>query len=93
MKNLKIKTDTIVRTAVLALALINQILVTTGRSVIPVSDEQVTEMITLVLTVGSALWAWWKNNSFTKEAIAADDYMNDLKQGNSSEEEDSNELG
>lgn len=76
---MNIKTDTIIRTIVLLLALINQILVTTGHSVIPISDEQITEIITLIVTIGASLWAWWKNNSFTKSAIEADKYLDELR--------------
>ncbi len=76
---MKIKTETIVRTVVLALALANQILTSTGHSVIPVTDDQISEIITLVVTVGASVWAWWKNNSFTQKALAADKYKESLK--------------
>lgn len=76
---MEIKKDTIIRTAILVLALVNQILTSTGHSVIPVSDDQVTEFITLTFTIVASLITWWNNNSFTKEAIKADAYMNDLK--------------
>lgn len=69
------KKDTIIRTIVLALALINQILTSTGHSVIPISDDQVTEVISLAFTVVTALIAWWKNNSFTAAAIKADEQL------------------
>lgn len=88
---MKIKTDTIIRTIILALALINQILTTTGHSIIPISDEQVTEIITLAVTVGASLWAWWKNNSFTKHAIAADDYLKELRSNISNQGDDTDE--
>lgn len=74
-----VKTNTIVRTCILILALTNQILSATGHSMIPVTDEQVNELITLALTVGASIWAWWKNNSFTKEAIACDEKLKQLK--------------
>lgn len=77
---MKIKKDTIIRTVVLILALVNQILTSTGRSVIPVTDEQVTELITLVITISASVWAWWKNNSFTTKAIEADDFLTFLKE-------------
>ena len=77
---MKIKTDTIIRTIVLTLALINQILTSTGHSVIPVSDDQVAELISLVVTIGASVWAWWKNNSFTCCAIEADEYKEALKE-------------
>lgn len=74
-----IKTDTIIRTVVLVLALINNTLTMTGRSILPVSDEQVSELLSLAFTIGASLWAWWKNNSFTKAAIQADEVLAELK--------------
>lgn len=70
-----IQKDTIIRTVILVLALINQILTSTGHSIIPISDDQVTEIISLAFTIGTAILAWWKNNSFTQAAIAADAAM------------------
>lgn len=76
---MKASKGTIIRTVILALALINQILVTTGHSVIEISDEQITELLSLMFTVASAGVAWWKNNSFSKEAIKADEYLEELR--------------
>lgn len=78
---MQVKKDTIIRTTVLAVALINQILVSTGHDIIPVSDEQIGQAITLGFTVGASLWAWWKNNSFTRKAIEADRVLDRLKEG------------
>lgn len=72
------KTETIIRTAVLALALINQILAICGKETIPLYESDIAQLITLIVTIGSTLWAWWKNNSFTKNAIKADDYKQHL---------------
>lgn len=74
----KIKVATMTRTAVLILALANQILSATGHSPIPVDDAQLEQLISTGMTVVAAIWAWWKNNSFTKEAIAADNYLDSL---------------
>lgn len=74
----EIKVATITRTAVLILALTNQVLSATGHSPIPVDDAQLEQLISTGLTVGAAIWAWWENNSFTKEAIAADNYLESL---------------
>ena len=76
---MKIKTGTIVRTAILVLALINQALSIAGKSVLPISDEQLEQVITLIVTIAASVWAWWKNNSFTKPAIEADVYLADLR--------------
>ena len=74
----KIKVETLTRTAVLILALLNQILSATGHSPIPVDSEELERLISTGLPVGAAIWAWWENNSFTKEAIAADNYLESL---------------
>ena len=77
MKN--VKTETIVRTVILIVALINQALTVAGKSLLPITDDQITEVITLVITIGTSLWAWWKNNSFTQAAIEADKVKDQLK--------------
>ena len=69
---MKVTAGTIARTIILILALINQILTSTGHPVIPISDETVTQVVTLIFTIVTALIAWWKNNSFTQAAIAGD---------------------
>ena len=74
----KIKVSTLTRTAVLILALTNQILSATGHSPIPVDDAQLEQLIPTGMTVAAAIWAWWENNSFTKDAIAADNYLESL---------------
>ena len=75
----KLSISTIARTGVLIFALLNQILTILGYNPLPWSDEQAYEGFILLLTVGASLWAWWKNNSFTKEAIEADKVMKQLK--------------
>lgn len=77
MKN--VKTETIVRTVILIVALINQGLTVTGKSLLPITDGQITEIITLAITIGASLWAWWKNNSFTHNAIEADKILDQSK--------------
>lgn len=37
-------------------------------------------IISAVAAFGASLLAWWKNNSFTKAAIAGDHVMRDLKE-------------
>ena len=70
---------TIARTAMLALALINQILSALGKPVLPIESAQLEQLISTGFTVGAALAAWWKNNSFTPEAIEADAFMARMK--------------
>lgn len=77
----KVSTETVVRTVILVIALVNQILTAAGKNPLPFSDDEIYTGLTAVLTVGAAVWAWWKNNSFTKNAIAADAYKNQLTHG------------
>lgn len=70
---MKIKADTIARTIVLVIALVNQILTSTGKNPLPFAEDTVYQLITLVITIISSVSAWWYNNSFTTAAIVADD--------------------
>lgn len=78
---LTVTTATIVRTICLALALVNQLLSNAGHTVLPIENELVETVVTSCITLVVAVWNWWKNNSFTKNAIAADNYMAQLKAG------------
>lgn len=78
MGNFKISTATIVRTACLLLALANQVLSAMGKPIIPIESSTVEQLVTAGITTVAALIAWW-NNSFTKEAIQADNVMETLK--------------
>lgn len=77
--NFNITAGTIARTAVLLLALTNQMLSATGKSPLPIESTTVEQLVTAGITTIAALVAWWKNNSFTKEAIAADKEYDRLK--------------
>jgi len=74
-----VSASTVARTAVLVLALVNQVLTSMGKPVISVADEDVNALISSGITVVAALIAWWKNNSVTEHAQAADVYMRSLK--------------
>ena len=67
--------STWIRTAVLVFALINQALVIFGVSDKTVDVDSVTYYASYVFTALSSLWAWWKNNSFTKKAQKADEAL------------------
>lgn len=81
MRNMKkVKTDTIIRTIVLILALVNQVLAIMGKQKIPITDDEIYQLVSLLITICSAMWAWWKNNSFTQAAIEADVYLEKLRE-------------
>lgn len=71
----EITAGTIARTAVLLLSAF-------GKSPLPIESATVEQLVTAGITTTAALIAWWKNNSFTKEAIAADKLYASLRQEN-----------
>lgn len=77
----KIKADTIARTIVLALALLNQCLAIMGNGTINITENDIYQVVSLIWTIVSAIIAWWYNNSFTKHARRADDLLEALKNG------------
>ncbi len=54
----------LVRTAILFLALINQLLMVFGYSILPLSEEEFGELVSALLTAFSALWAWREDNKW-----------------------------
>ena len=72
---MKISKGTIIRTACLVLAIINNALAIAGKSPLPISNETLTEVISFAFTTVASMVAWWKNNSFTQKAIEADETL------------------
>ena len=72
MENLHISAGTVARTLVLILAIVNQILSACGKSPLPIESETIEQLVTAGFTTIAALIAWWKNNSFTTNALKAD---------------------
>jgi len=52
----------IVRTAVLFVALVNQLLMVFGYSILPISEEDISQLCSALLTVAASIWAWWHDN-------------------------------
>lgn len=71
--------QTVIRTVVLLIALLNQILLFIGKNPLPFSEGEIYEAVSMAATVGASLWAWWKNNSFSAEAVEADHYLSALR--------------
>lgn len=76
---MKISKGTIIRTALLLLAIINNVLALFGKAPLPVTNEQLELIISTVFTVVMAVINWWKNNSFTQPALEGDVLMNRLR--------------
>lgn len=76
---MSIKTETIIRTVCLIIALINQLLIGLGKQPIPIEDKEIYTLVSTIVTIVIAMRCWWKNNSFTLPAIKADMYMEELR--------------
>lgn len=74
-----VKPETWARSAVLMLTFINQILAIFGKKALPILQDDLYQLVSLGATILVGLYSAWKNNSFTPEAIAADEYMKKLK--------------
>jgi len=62
---MKIDKGTLIRTLVLFIALLNQILVSCGLYKIPGTAEQQTEVLSTLFTLVTSVIAWFKNNYVT----------------------------
>ena len=56
------KISILVRTCVLFVALINQLLMVFGYSILPISEQQISELCTALFTIVAAIWTWWTDN-------------------------------
>ena len=77
--NRNVSAGTVARTAVLLLALTNQILSACGKPILPIESSTVEQLVTAGITTVAALVSWWKNNSFTQAALAADEIYEQKK--------------
>lgn len=75
----KISAATIARTACLLLALANQLLSACGKPILPIESAQLEQIVTTGITTVAALVSWWENNSFTPEAIHADELLDQMQ--------------
>lgn len=67
---MKMDKGTAIRTIVLAIALLNQFLVSLGLYKIPGTEEEQTAFLSTVFTFISATVAWFKNNYVTQKGRA-----------------------
>ncbi|PRS71037.1 phage holin [Bacillus sp. LNXM65] len=65
---------TVIRTVLLFMALINQVLILFGKPILPISEDQVTSLAetlylagSMIFTIVTTLLAWFKNNYVTEK--------------------------
>ena len=79
--NLKnVSKDTWARTVFLFLSLTNQFLAVFGKDTLDFTEDEIYQAVSLLATIISTLMAWWKNNSFSETAQAADVVLKNLNE-------------
>lgn len=76
---LKISKGTILRAVFTALVVINLILKNLGLDVLGTEDTTAAALAEAISEASVILISFWKNNSFTQNAIKADEYLKELK--------------
>lgn len=83
--------STIIRCIIFVVAVINRFLTSKGAGFTVFMNEELANMLADLFISISGIVVLWYNNSFTKEAIEADAYMHDLKNGYTDEEDEEDE--
>lgn len=79
----KVSVGSYVRLALLLISVLNLALRCFGADTLPMNNEAVEDFVSVAFTVASTLAAYWKNNSFTSAALAADETLKELSRKNS----------
>lgn len=77
---MKIAKGTIVRTVMLIIVVINMVLKKCGIDLINVSESEILAIVELLIEIAVIVVAFWKNNSYTQNAIKADEFLKNLKE-------------
>ncbi|MBQ2746430.1 MAG: holin [Clostridia bacterium] len=76
---MKISKSTILRTALLLLVIINLILKKLGLNPLNISENEIAQFIELALEIAVIIAGWWYNNSFSKNALKAQNFLQELR--------------
>lgn len=76
---MSIKPETIIRTIIAGVALLNSVLIMFGKSPLDLDENTLYVVGSGIATIITTIWAWWKNNSFTQCALQADEYLEDIR--------------
>lgn len=78
---MKISKGTIVRTIMLVIVILNMILKHFGLDIINVSESEILSVLEMLIEIAVIIVTFWKNNSFTNNAIKADEFFKKLRGG------------
>jgi SPP1 family holin len=77
---MKITKSTIVRTILVALVIINFILERCGVDIIPADENFILMFVETIIEIAIIAVGFWKNNSYSKKAIKADEFLKELRE-------------
>lgn len=66
---------TIIRTAAFFIAVINEVCAWRGWQLLPISSEEVAQVVNDLALIITGIIAWWKDNAFTPIAIYHNERM------------------
>lgn len=76
---MKIKSDTIIRSILTLIVIVNIILKSLGIPCINASEDTISMVLEAILEVIIIVAGFWNNNSFTRYARIADEYLDELR--------------
>lgn len=76
---MKVTKSTIVRTILVVLVFINFILEKCGIDVIHANESTIVMFVETAIEIAILAVGFWKNNSFSPNAIKADEFLQDLR--------------
>lgn len=77
---MKISKSTIVRTILVLIVIINFVLERCGVDIIPADENTVLMFVETGIEIAIIAVGFWKNNSFSKKAIKADEFLKELRE-------------
>ena len=80
--NLKgINAETVTGVLILSVALINAVLQMFGINTLPIENEEVTNVVSTVFLIATALWNTWKNRNISTASQTAQQITDAIKNG------------
>ena len=76
---MRVTKGTIIRTIMLALVIVNMILKKLGFDVLNIEEDTVTAFVSSLIEIAIIVVSFWKNNSFSENALKADEYLRELR--------------
>ena len=84
MKKLNLKgvtAEAVTAIALLVLALINAVLQMFGMNVLPIQNDDISNIVSVIFLIVTAAWNTWKNRNFTKASQEAQALTDMIKNG------------